>query len=369
MKISVIIPVYNVEKYLDACLASVAAQTFGDFEVILVNDGSTDGSVKIMSDWCGKDSRFRILNRQHTNGGAARNAGMAEARGEYLSFLDSDDIFSPYLFEILVLGLGTFRADVSCCEYREFVDGEAIPVLDVPGDEHWQDCTPSCPERANVDSVGAITWDKLYRSEYIKSAGIKYVEQASTNDITFVWTAISNARKVVSTTKRLIAYRRHRGSTQGLKSKNPECGIYAHVAYLEEARRLGIDKTRPWIISSYMQRIPATFFSYYLRTLTTRSSYLIAYKLMQNFLMKYNVLDYCCEGDSDAVDRAIAVVRGAWHEKLRCWLESILAGFLARQSTSTGVQYALILLLRRVLMLVFDGRRTLRRIPGWLLRG
>ena len=90
-KISVIIPVYNVEKYLRECLDSLLNQTFKDIEIICVNDGSTDGSLNILNEYASKDSRFIIINQNNQGLSAARNNGLNVAKGDYVAFLDSDD--------------------------------------------------------------------------------------------------------------------------------------------------------------------------------------------------------------------------------------------------------------------------------------
>ena len=92
-KVSVIIPVYNVEKYLRECLDSVVNQTLREIEIICVDDGSTDSSLDILKEYASKDNRITVIGQQNLHAGVARNAGLAVARGEYLSFLDSDDFF------------------------------------------------------------------------------------------------------------------------------------------------------------------------------------------------------------------------------------------------------------------------------------
>ena len=99
IKISVIIPVYNVEKYLRECLESILNQTFQDFEIICVDDGSTDRSLDILQEYKRKDDRFVILQQRHAGAGAARNHGLKLAEGKYIQFLDSDDYFEPTLLE------------------------------------------------------------------------------------------------------------------------------------------------------------------------------------------------------------------------------------------------------------------------------
>ena len=90
--ISVIVPVYNVEEYLEECLESIKRQTYTDIEVILVNDGSTDRSKEICERYCEKDSRFKLVNQENKGLSGARNRGMLESKGEFISFVDSDDV-------------------------------------------------------------------------------------------------------------------------------------------------------------------------------------------------------------------------------------------------------------------------------------
>ena len=96
MLFSIIIPVYNVEKYLRDCLDSVLAQTYPDWEAVCVNDGSTDGSSVILEEYSSKDSRFKVFNQANGGLSLARNTGLDEAKGDYILFLDSDDWLEMY---------------------------------------------------------------------------------------------------------------------------------------------------------------------------------------------------------------------------------------------------------------------------------
>ena len=100
-EISVIVPVYNTEKYLDRCIRSIIDQTFSDFELILVDDGSKDNSGFICDEWEKKDSRIKVIHQKNAGAGAARNAGLAIAKGNYINFVDSDDWITPEMYEIL----------------------------------------------------------------------------------------------------------------------------------------------------------------------------------------------------------------------------------------------------------------------------
>jgi len=100
-KISVIVPVYNVEKYLEDCVRSICAQTLDDIEIICVNDGSTDSSLDILKKIAEEDERLVIVNQKNAGAGAARNVGVATAKGKYLGFVDSDDLVHPTMYEVL----------------------------------------------------------------------------------------------------------------------------------------------------------------------------------------------------------------------------------------------------------------------------
>ncbi|NCB34327.1 MAG: glycosyltransferase, partial [Erysipelotrichia bacterium] len=105
-EISVIVPVYNVENWLEECLNSIAAQTFSGYQVLLVNDGSTDGSLKILKQWETKDSRFKVITRENGGLSAARNTGLVLSENKYVVFVDSDDVIAPdylkHLYEAAV---------------------------------------------------------------------------------------------------------------------------------------------------------------------------------------------------------------------------------------------------------------------------
>lgn len=115
--ISVIVPAYNVEEYLEECLESICKQTYTDIEVILVNDGSTDGSKEICERYCQKDSRFKLINQENQGQSAARNNGVIVSTGEYITFVDSDDVISTKYVEILNRYM-TEGIDLVECEYR-----------------------------------------------------------------------------------------------------------------------------------------------------------------------------------------------------------------------------------------------------------
>ncbi len=118
--ISVIIPVYKVEAYLAACVESVLAQTYQNFELILVDDGSPDNCPQMCDDFAARDSRIRVIHKENGGVAVARNVGISQAKGRYFAFLDSDDLWSPLFLERLYRSVQETRADFALCLFRNF---------------------------------------------------------------------------------------------------------------------------------------------------------------------------------------------------------------------------------------------------------
>ena len=119
MKVSIIIPIYNSENYLEKCISSAVGQTYGDLEVILVNDGSTDGSENICKTYEANDPRVRLINQKNAGVSAARNTGLDNATGELITFIDSDDHIDNDYVEYLVNLMRQNNSDIVCCQYEE----------------------------------------------------------------------------------------------------------------------------------------------------------------------------------------------------------------------------------------------------------
>lgn len=125
-RISVIVPVYKVEKYLHECVDSILAQTFSDFELILVDDGSPDNCGAICDEYAAKDSRVRVIHQKNQGLSGARNSGIDVAQGEYITFVDSDDLVDERYLEVLMATVQD-GADVVVCRHKEFADGDVLP--------------------------------------------------------------------------------------------------------------------------------------------------------------------------------------------------------------------------------------------------
>ena len=124
MKLSIIIPVYNVEKYLDRCVESVLAQSFRDFEVLLIDDGSPDNSGRMCDEWALKDSRIKVIHQKNTGLSGARNTGLRNAQGEYVTFVDSDDLIAENMMATLIERVEKDDLDAVWCSYYRFFNDD-----------------------------------------------------------------------------------------------------------------------------------------------------------------------------------------------------------------------------------------------------
>ena len=130
-KISVIIPVYNVAQYLDDCLLRVTGQSYTDLQILLIDDGSTDKSGALCDSWTDRDSRIQVIHTANKGLSSARNTGLQAADGDYISFIDSDDMIHPRFLELMAAALEETGADMAVCLEQTFTNdvptGESFP--------------------------------------------------------------------------------------------------------------------------------------------------------------------------------------------------------------------------------------------------
>ena len=165
--ISVIVPVYNVEAYLDKCISSIVNQTYRNLEIILVDDGSPDNCPAMCDAWKEKDSRIVVLHKENGGLSDARNAGMGAAHGEFISFIDGDDWIEPRFFEILQHELEAQNADVAAVQYRLCWEGDACELQSAY--EHVTVYDRQTAMRLLIQNqIKQVVWNKLYRSAQIR---------------------------------------------------------------------------------------------------------------------------------------------------------------------------------------------------------
>ncbi len=241
-QVSVVIPVYNIERHLRKCLDSVVGQTLKNLEIICVDDGSTDESPRILAEYAARDSRVRVITQENGGPGAARNTGMEQADGEYLIFLDSDDWVEPNFLEKMVTLAVKTGADVTICRAVEFdtETGRELPsewtlkIQYLPG--------KSFGPRDIAEHIFQFTygwpWDKLCRTEFVRKAGLQYPEFPNSEDLVFVFQSLALADRLTVLSDVLIHHRVNRGgSVSNSRHIAPEIPYMAAVRLKEELTR------------------------------------------------------------------------------------------------------------------------------------
>ena len=206
--ISVIIPVYNVENYLEECLKSIQSQTYTNIEVILVNDGSTDKSKLICERYCKEDRRFHLLNQENQGLSAARNNGVAASTGEFIAFVDSDDIILPNYLETLIHYM-TDEIDIVESQFtvskEEFLD-ERFKELTILFEGNSEEAVKIFPK--HVLNVNAVT--KLYRRSIVEA--VPYIDGVIFEDVYCGIGMLKYIRKIIKIDYKGYYYRQHQAS-------------------------------------------------------------------------------------------------------------------------------------------------------------
>ena len=164
--LSVIIPVYNAEKYIEDCLESIIKQTYKNLEIILVDDGSTDNSYKLCENYMSKDNRIKVFHKENGGVSSARNLGIDNASGEYITFVDIDDSLSADMYEKMMTKLISEKADICVCNYQEVLKNKKVLSK--------HDYSFGCFEKEEVlrgylnDKFSPYVWDKIYKLNIVK---------------------------------------------------------------------------------------------------------------------------------------------------------------------------------------------------------
>ena len=174
--ISVIIPVYNVEEYLDDCLTSVLAQTYSNLEILLINDGSTDNSGVICDKYAQTDSRIKVFHKENGGVSSARNIGLENATGQYIAFVDPDDWIEPNMYETIITQFEKSDVDAVFCGYWENFSDEVKrnPVIHMP-EKHdivsGRDALYQCLIKME-DGYFTSVWNNVFKSEVVNQQDI-----------------------------------------------------------------------------------------------------------------------------------------------------------------------------------------------------
>lgn len=218
--VSVIIPVYNAERYLRGCLDSISSQEYENLEIILINDGSTDDSGKICDEFAEADERVKVIHRENAGASSARNLGMAEAAGQYIQFIDADDLVDRQLVSAMVEGCESSGADVGICRYDSFKDSLEDKVYIEPLSEIGAVEVDIISDKVlNLSSPSV--WKMIFKSSFIKSNKLNFDESlVRGEDLLFGGQALVSSKKIVIVNKHLYHYRVDVASSV-VSNKNP----------------------------------------------------------------------------------------------------------------------------------------------------
>lgn len=266
-KISVIIPIYNSEKYINQCLDSLINQTFKDIEIICINDGSTDNSLELLQQYSNKDKRIRIINQQNAGPAFARNAGIDISTGDYLSILDCDDFFDLDMFELMYNHSLKYDTDITLCGARTFDDKtkvaknintikfELLPDKDVFSshdvESHvFQLCINWC-------------WDKLYKTSFIKQNKIYFQNTKVHNDTFFATYSLTKCERISVLNKILCTYRINVDTSATSRSKKMKYPLSFYEALVFLREHLIKDNTFEIFKQSFANFAMDIFYGYY----------------------------------------------------------------------------------------------------------
>lgn len=215
-KISIIVPVYKVEKYLHKCIDSILSQTLSDLELILINDGSPDNCGTICEEYKKEDSRVKVIHKNNGGLSSARNAGLDAAAGEYIGFVDSDDWIEAEMYELLYKMCKDNNCDIAICTSKihfkdKIVTKETYPLTVYNKNQAMR-------EMLQGEFYDEVVWTKLFKNSLLKDlrfqVGIVY------EDTAFTYKVIHKSRKICSIGKPMYNYVKRENSTMDLAIKN-----------------------------------------------------------------------------------------------------------------------------------------------------
>ena len=249
--VSIVVPVYNVEKFLDDCMESLLAQTIDSYEIILVDDGSTDRSSELCDRYAEKHKRVRVIHQLNKGSSSARNVGIIDARGKYIAFCDSDDKMHFCMLETMVESLERNSADIAICGFETFPNGK-VTLSAFPNEKvlNPKELINSC---ATIHSGNefCFSWRFMFRNSFLKENELLFDEEISIGeDMLFNTCAVMEAGRIVVVPKALYYYRIDNvNSIMRIKFK-PQLEEKLQLQYekkMKITRKYGLDSNKSWM--------------------------------------------------------------------------------------------------------------------------
>lgn len=213
-KVSVIIPIYNVEQYLERCLDSLKNQSYTNFEVLMIDDGSLDGSASIAEKFQVQDSRYTLFKQENSGQGEARNVGLNHAKGDYLAFVDSDDWVHPDFLHRLICCAEANKADIVMCGVERVWDSGIHRKNPISNDKEYIIEN----KKEFLYTASFVVWDKLYKKELFD--GIRFPAKMKFEDYACTPRVLSRANKIIGLPDVLYYYFWREDSTTNIVKVN-----------------------------------------------------------------------------------------------------------------------------------------------------
>ena len=220
--ISIIVPIYNVENYLRHCLESIQNQTYQNFECLLINDGSSDNSAEICREYVEKDSRFRYFEKENGGVSSARNLGIERSKGQYITFIDSDDWVDSDYLELLYMKINEYNTDLAVLTYKQYSMNDGCFYLHVWEQDYYEkyytgnELLNSLPNLENYDSTFNVSWGKLFKRNFLETATFNE-QRIMGEDLEFNFKIFLQIKSCIYLNKALYNFRQHHLSTRARK--------------------------------------------------------------------------------------------------------------------------------------------------------
>ena len=246
-KVSIVMPVYNTEKYISQTISSLLRQTYDNFELICVNDGSKDGTFEILNKYAKKDKRIKVINQSNSGAAIARNNGLKYVTGEYTLILDADDVFVPEMLEKLVSKARETKAEIVFCRSVAFNTNNGVE-----SEMSWSLLADKIPVNPFIYSdlgpylysfTKGWAWDKLYATKLIIRSRLEFQDLHNTNDVFFVFSMLTRAASMTYVNDVLVKHRKNDASSiSNNRVRNWQCFYAAISAIRDELKSTGVYK-------------------------------------------------------------------------------------------------------------------------------
>lgn len=276
--ISIIVPCYKVEEYLEQCIKSIVNQSYKNLEIILVDDGSPDNCSLICDEWSNRDSRIKVVHKENGGLSSARNEGLDIAKGKYISFIDSDDFVDETFIESLYINLKQNDADISCCGYYHYFNENLKEIRHFKNIQLLMNSCEAIKIMNTIGYFGVGSWNKLYKRELFNN--IRFPIGKLSEDWFILYKLIHESNKIYYDSEPKYYYRQRNGSLTRNVKINYDC---------EEASKECLE----FCIENYSNAVPSAIQSYVLACIGIYNTVLCSkseksmLRLYRNKVIKY----------------------------------------------------------------------------------